>query len=86
MCAIGLFQLRLSIFFYFLLSSGTNRRRTDLYPVEAVSNVIKTGCWKLPQLFDFLLFCKRGIDNPVNGVYITSRGENADEKLDRQYQ
>ena len=28
MCAIGLFQIRLSIFFYFLRSSGTNRRRT----------------------------------------------------------
>ena len=31
MCAIGLFQIRLSIFFYFLLSSGTNRRRTVFY-------------------------------------------------------
>ena len=28
MYSIGLFQIRLSIFFYFLLSSGTNRRRT----------------------------------------------------------
>ena len=31
MCAIGLFQIRLSIFFYFLLSSGTNRRRTFFF-------------------------------------------------------
>ena len=29
MYAIGLFQIRLSIFFYFLLSSGTNRQRTE---------------------------------------------------------
>ena len=29
MCTIGLFQIRLSLFFYFLLSSGTNRRRTQ---------------------------------------------------------
>ena len=31
MYSIGLFQIRLSIFFYFLFSSGTNRRRTFFY-------------------------------------------------------
>ena len=53
MCAIGLFQIRLAIFFNFLRSSGTNRRRTPFCPRSCLKSV-----WNLSKIWVFLKSAK----------------------------